>query len=154
MSRARLRRTVLRSPPKWDSTSWQMGAEGSRSCLVCIDETQAGQKNALLLGPQQFMVQFADRFQLALQLLVVPQPPGHLRALLRTDAELPGVPARVTDRQHPDPMPLPPRTFRTAPFVVQLPLQQGTAQDPGRIRQPRRQPLAGPFDLLVFHLYQ
>ena len=75
-------------------------------------------KKALLLGPQQRVVRFANRFQPRFQLLVVLQPTLHLGLHLRTDAVLLGDAAGIADGEYPDRMASSALALRAAPFVA------------------------------------
>ena len=90
-------------PPAWHVTvapGW-MNNEGS------------GAAKSKPLGPQQFVIQLANSFQLGAQLLVVLQPLLYLRPLFGGDAELPGASSGIADRQHPDAVALSSPTLRT-----------------------------------------
>jgi hypothetical protein len=108
-------------------------------------------KKALLVGPNQNVVQFADFFELRLELLVILQPLLHLRQLLRADAELLSLATRITDCQDPGRMPAAGSTFRAAAFMVDHPLQQRPAQDFAVEREVLDQLFPSAESLLMFH---
>ncbi len=87
------------------------------------------EKEALLFGPNQNVVEFADLLEFGLQQLVVLQPLFDLSSHLWPDAVLLGDAARVADRQYPSRVPAARCALGTACLVLDGALDQGTAQN-------------------------
>src|SRR5580658_473923 len=73
---------------------------------------------------QQVMIEFANRLDRLLQLLVVAQPPPNLVKALATNAQLPGAPARIAHRHDKDLMAFTARAFRAAARMTDRALQK------------------------------
>ena len=123
----------------------------SSSCFIIINETKEGQKKCLRFSLQQFVIQFANRFQLGPQLLIIPQPALDLGLLFRSNGKLAGPPSGITHGQNPNPMPLSPPTLATSLAVENLAIEQRTPHDLRRIGQSLGEALTGVENLLSFH---
>jgi hypothetical protein len=108
-------------------------------------------KKSLPARPQQFVVQFTDRFQSLFQTLVITHPLLDLSALLGTNAELPRPSPRVGYREHPDRMSSSGPALRTASSVANGSPQQSAAHNLSRVREVLGESIAGIEDVLVFH---
>ena len=104
---------------------------------------------------EQFVIEFADRFDGLFQLLIVGQPLAHHRHHLATQAELTRAPARVAHRQYRQPVTFAARAFGTAAGVVaDGSLEQRSAQNLAGHRQSREQLLAHRDQLFSSHSYK
>jgi hypothetical protein len=110
-------------------------------------------KKSLRLGPQQLVIELADRFQLRPQPLIIPHPLLDLLPLFGSHAELAGSTSTIAYCQNPNPVALSPTTLDPTPAMEDLAVQQGTAQDFSRIVQCLRQLLARFEDFGPLHQY-
>ncbi len=98
------------------------------------------------------MVQFADRFQLILHVMIVRQPTLDLPLLLGPDADLLVTASGVIDREHPHRMSFPASAGLTALLMPNRAIQQGTTHDLARLPDRPRQAVASPYSRLHVHL--
>src|SRR5258708_15659363 len=84
------------------------------------------------LGTQQIMIEFANRLDRFLQLLIIAQPAAHRGDALATHAQLPGAAAGIGHRHHEHPMAFAAPAFGAAlGMVADGPRQQRAAQEIG-----------------------
>src|ERR1700691_4069590 len=98
------------------------------------------------------MFQFADAFQVSLQLPVIAQPLADHRYLCRGKADLLGAAARITDGQNPDRVALAAGADGTAGGMTDGAMKQGAAEDLGGGGQSGSELGAGLADCLFLYL--
>src|SRR5215472_1406304 len=105
------------------------------------------------LRAQQVMIEFANGFDLPLQVLVIGEPAAHFLNPLAAHAELTRtVRARIAHRQHEDTVAFATRAFRAIFAVSDCALQQRAAQQLAGDRQLAEQLLARTNGLLTNHV--
>src|SRR5579862_9948731 len=101
------------------------------------------------------MIEFANRFERRLQLLIIGEPAAHLGNSLRPQAELARTPARIAHGENRQPMSFAARAFGAAlGMVTDGPRQQRSAQDVAGHRQAVEQLLARRLGSLKYHFYK
>ncbi len=98
------------------------------------------------------MVQFADTFQVGLQLPVIAQPLPDQGDLFGGKADLLGAPARITDGHNPDAVALAAGTDGTAGGMTDGAMEQRAAEDLGGGRESGGELGAGFMDRFLIHL--
>src|ERR1700679_2205611 len=98
------------------------------------------------------MVQFADAFQVSLQLPVIAQPLADHRYLCSGKADLLSAAARITDGQNPDRVAFAAGADGTAGGMTDGAMEQGAAEDLGGRGQSGGEFGAGLQDRFLLHL--
>src|SRR5436309_9179282 len=86
---------------------------------------------AVVLRPQQFVVEFADALQGGLEFAVIAQPLLNERLLFGGEADLLVAPAGIADGQHPDEMALTASTNDATGAMADVAAEQGATEDLG-----------------------
>src|SRR6266545_4429875 len=73
---------------------------------------------------QQLVIEFADRLDRLLQLVIIVEPTANLANPLAAHAELAGAPAGIADGENKDAVPFAARALRTSLGMADRPLQQ------------------------------
>ena len=103
-----------------------------------------------VIAPQQFVIEFANRFERGFELLIIGERAAHRTDALREETELAGAAARIAHGEDRELMPFAARAFGAAlGMVADRPLQQRAAQDVGFDRQARDQLRSRRDDLLT-----
>ena len=110
--------------------------------------------SAVVLRPEQLVVEFTDALQSGLEFLVVSQPLLDERLLLGREADLLGAPAGIADGQHPEEMALTASTDGAAGAMADAAMEQGAAEDLGGGWEGGSELGAGVEDSLLIHLYK
>lgn len=98
------------------------GARGQEQIDVSslIMKHEDAKEKSLRLGPQQLVIELADRFQLRLQPLIIPHPLLDVLPLFGSNTELAGSTSRIAHRQNPNPVALSPTTLEATPAMEDL----------------------------------
>src|SRR6266567_8622419 len=112
---------------------WTPSRLNSRSAkLSCGSRVRLmGDPLAVVLRPEQLVVEFTDALQGGFQLLVVAQPSLDQGFLFGGEADLLGASAGIADRQYPDEMALTASTDGAAGAMADAAVEQGAAKGLG-----------------------
>src|SRR5207253_6813335 len=112
------------TPSRLNSRSAKLSC-GSRVRLI------SGSGLAVVLRPEQLVVEFTDALQDGLEFAVIAQPLLDEGLVLGREADLLGTPAGIADSQYPDEMALTASTDGAAGTMADAAVEQGAAEDFG-----------------------